>query len=213
MAEIQQIFTDIYNKGGWIAEESVSGKGSDPKNTVILRKELLNFFDNNYIMRIIDAPCGDCKWHNSELFTKYVYRGVDIVDDLITANKIKFGTSTIKFNQGNITSYKFPKNFDIFICRNCLVHLSTENIILALKNIVKAQPRFIALTNFIFKDRLYKNINDGDWRPLNFYNAPFNFPPAFYEINEQCNEDNGIYTDRHLSIWKLEQIQDIINEL
>jgi hypothetical protein len=52
-------------------------------------------------------------------------------------------------------------------------------------------------------------IGDDIWRPLNLELPPFNFPKPVKLINEQCTEGNGEYTDKHLGLWFLDEVDTI----
>ena len=45
------------------------------------------------------------------------------------------------------------------------------------------------------------DIEDGDWRPLNFELAPFGLPAPERIILENCSEAGGAYEDKALALW------------
>ena len=45
------------------------------------------------------------------------------------------------------------------------------------------------------------------WRPLNLELSPFDFPKPLKIINEKCTEYNGIYADKSLGLWLLDDIK------
>ncbi len=52
-------FELIYKTNFWSSKESVSGLGSEYKNTINIRKEITNLIKEYNIESILDAPCGD----------------------------------------------------------------------------------------------------------------------------------------------------------
>lgn len=79
----EERFKLIYKYNFWSSKESVSGLGSELKNTVNIRKKLPKIFDDFKINKILDAPCGDFNWVSLILSNKIDYIGGDIVNDLI----------------------------------------------------------------------------------------------------------------------------------
>jgi hypothetical protein len=51
------------------------------------------------------------------------------------------------------------------------------------------------------------DIQTGGWRQLNLERAPFNFPSPGRMIDEKCWHTGGIYSDKRLALWRLEQIE------
>jgi hypothetical protein len=51
------------------------------------------------------------------------------------------------------------------------------------------------------------DIQTGGWRQLNLERAPFNFPSPERMIDEKCWHTGGIYSDKRLALWRLEQIE------
>ena len=61
------------------------------------------------------------------------------------------------------------------------------------------------MTTFInrpFKDILHASTHA--WRPISFFDKPFNFPQPLELINEKCTEIYPRYIDKSLGLWKLE---------
>ena len=83
-------FDLIYKKNFWSSKESVSGLGSELKNTINLRNELTKIFEEFKFNKILDAPCGDFNWIRLIIKDDIEYLGGDIVDDLISNNEKKY---------------------------------------------------------------------------------------------------------------------------
>ena len=60
---------------------------------------------------------------------------------------------------------------------------------------------FLLMTHFLQLES-NRDIEDGDWRPLNFQKAPFFFPAPVRTIVEHCTEADGAYADKSLSLWR-----------
>lgn len=205
--ETAEIFSKIHKNNEWLSNESVSGTGSEMENTVILVNELRKFIKSHNIKSIIDVPCGDLNWmkYLLEFFPDIEYFGGDIVPNLIEQNKKSF--PKYNFDVVDITKDILPR-VGLVICRDCLVHLSTDLVKEAIKNISRQGIDYIALTSFT-NQKTNINIPTGSWRTLNLQIEPFNLPEPYYTINEQCYEANGMFLDKCLLIWKKEQLLTI----
>jgi hypothetical protein len=43
----------------------------------------------------------------------------------------------------------------------------------------------------------------GDWRPLNFEQPPFGFPRPIEVLREGCTEQEGLFADKSLALWRV----------
>lgn len=204
MSSHRDIFSQIYFTNLWGSQESVSGSGSELANTLRLIDLLQQFIIIGQVKKIVDAPCGDFNWMQKVISSDIEYLGIDIVEELIKDNLRKY--PNVSFEIGDVTTFKYP-TCDLIVCRDCLVHFSFEDIKAYLSNVLKTNFKFLAVTNFIGSDRQNAQIITGSWRPLNFFKPPFNLPYPEFNILEDCEEDNGMYRDKSLSIFSYEQIQ------
>jgi len=181
--KLREIFTSIYqHPTGWGSSESKSGTGSELSATLKLRNELSFLFLKYKINSILDIPCGDFNWMSQMDLSEIKYIGADIVKELIESNRIKY--PNFEFHALDITSDDLIKT-DLIFTRDCLVHLSNENIFKAVENMKKSGSRFLLTTSFTsFCEN--QDITDGGWRPINLTLPPFNFKPI-YLINEMFN--------------------------
>ena len=99
----------------------------------------------------------------------------------------------------------FLPHCDLIFCRDCLVHFSFEEIFAAIRNFYDSGAEYLLTTTFPNRLSNY-DIQTGDWRPLNFQLAPFNFPAPLRVINEHCTEGNGKFADKSLGLWKISDI-------
>src|SRR5262249_1012144 len=143
---ISEIFTKIYAMNHWGSNESASGRGSTLRYTENLRKELPELFKRFSISSIYDAPCGDFNWMKTVIEeNNIVYFGADIVPVLIERLRKNYENSRVSFYLADITADEFQKA-DLWICRDCLFHLSNMDIYFALQRFLSSGTPFILTT-------------------------------------------------------------------
>ncbi|HMJ45734.1 MAG TPA: class I SAM-dependent methyltransferase [Ferruginibacter sp.] len=200
-----EIFTIIYKKNKWKSTESISGRGSELKQTGSLVKELGKLLHDLDIRSVLDIPCGDLSWMQRIDLSKIQYTGADIVEDLVEKNREQFkDKGNFEFKLIDLINAPLPKN-DIIIIRDCLVHFSFADIFKALENIRSSGCTYLLTTTFPKHPANY-NIATGEWRTINLQEKPFNFPPPLFVINENCAENNGKYNDKSMALWKISEV-------
>jgi hypothetical protein len=132
------------------------------------------------------------------------YIGADVVPELIAANRRKYGNELRTFLNLDVTSNEVPK-VEVIFCRDCLVHFSYEDIFAALRNFKQSLSTYL-LTNTFTRIPENFDIRTGDWRPINLQRHPFYFPDPIDKIDEKCLHSGGIYADKHLALWALNDI-------
>ena len=55
-------FDTIFHENWWNSRESISGRGSELRQTTKYRQALIEFLLRNRVTSMFDAPCGDLKW-------------------------------------------------------------------------------------------------------------------------------------------------------
>jgi hypothetical protein len=211
-------FTRIYEKNIWHGAESLSGKGSDTTQTDVLKRRLVEFINNLGIKTLIDAPCGDCNWIQSIISDMNIekYIGIDIVGQLIKENQTQFLTNTkMSFLHNDIVTDSLPDG-DLLLCRDCLVHLSNEDIKSFLQNFCNSNISYLLTTTFT-KLRDLNNYSSNElhlWRPLVLWREPVLLSRSKTLIMEECTEidaqDNESYLDKALGLWTQKQIKEDI---
>jgi hypothetical protein len=181
---------------------SRSGLGSDLAATARLRAALPSFLARREVRSLLDVPCGDFGWL-STVDLRVSYTGADIVPSLVDENERRYGGSSSgrRFLTLDLTKNALPRA-DVVLCRDCLVHLSFENIHRAIDNIRASGASYLLTTTFLEHDANV-DIEDGDWRVLNLERAPFNLPPPLDVLVEDCVEGDGAYADKALGLWRL----------
>lgn len=195
--ELNRIFTSYYHNNSWGSLESRSGPGSTVYESQQLIIQLPELLKQLKITTILDAPCGDFNWMKEIDLDGYQYTGVDIVADCISANQGKYGCSNITFLVKEIMHDPLPKA-DIILCRDALVHFSNDGVAKTVQNFKKSGSTYLLTTHFphILSN---KNIQLGDWRPINFTLEPF----YFCEPQIMIKETLPIKT---MALWKLDEI-------
>jgi len=197
-------FTEIYNKDHWKGANSISGTGSDHGQTKTVVTILDSLITELSIKSILDVPCGDFNWMKEVNLEGVDYIGGDIVADLIRSNLENFTSSNIQFKELDLLSDDLPLS-DLILVRDCLVHLSYDNIYKAIQNVKRSGSKYLLTTTF---PEHSKNIDivTGDWRTLNLQAEPFNFSQPLKVFNENCTEGKGEYSDKSLALYLLDDI-------
>ncbi|WP_284260024.1 class I SAM-dependent methyltransferase [Bradyrhizobium iriomotense] len=200
-------FDRIVRTNLWGAPTSVSGLGSEDPATAAIRAALPPLLRRLGVRSLLDAPCGDAGWIGGcRLDVDYI--GVDIVPSLIEANRRRVAQGELlgRFISADITRDELPRA-DVILCRDCLVHLSFQNISRALARFRASGARFLLATTFPeWRDNF--DCEDGDWRALNLERAPFGWPAPLEVINERCEEGGGGWRDKSLGLWRLADLPD-----
>ncbi|HEY5368240.1 MAG TPA: class I SAM-dependent methyltransferase [Hanamia sp.] len=197
-------FKEIYKTNYWNSNESASGTGSDLEQTKTIIKEIEKLIDKLGIETILDIPCGDFNWMQKVNLTNVKYVGADIVNELIINNINKYeAKNNIEFIQKNLINDPLPQS-DIIINRDCLVHLSFEDIFKCIRNIKSSGCKYL-LTSTFPKHKLNYDIKTGDWRPINLEKSPFNLSKPLLIIDENYVGTNDL-KDKALGLWLIEDI-------
>jgi len=195
---VKETFTKIYTNNLWASAESKSGSGSELQNTEVLRKELSILFKKYKVTSMLDIPCGDFNWMKEVDLKDVIYIGADIVEELIQSNSSKYLSQ--HFTTLNLIEDILPQ-VDLVFVRDCLGHLSNENVLKALENIKRSGSKYLLATSFT-KWNQNLDIVDGGWKCINLMIAPFYMNPV-YLINEDCQEGYPNYNDKCMLLFDL----------
>ena len=177
----KEIFAKIYEDGIWKSGSSKSGSGSEIEQTKILSEYLRWLIRIERIETFIDAPCGDYHWQNQFADDVKNYIGLDIVPELIeelNSRIIEVDGRETSFAVRDIVSDSLPPG-DFLLCRDCLVHLSHDESLKAIRNMISAPIRLIGITTFIDRES-NEDAPAPEWTPMNLSHEPFNFRAPKY---------------------------------
>ena len=197
-------FEEIVLENRWRDPESLSGGGSNLQQTETLRVELPLLLSRLGARALLDAPCGDFNWMRHVDLGSVLYTGVDVVAPLIERCQRTYGGPHRQFILRDILVDPLPRT-DVIMSRDCLVHLSYEHIIAALRNFRTSGAAFLLTTTYTSRKRNW-DIVTGSWRPLNLQEKPFNFPPPVELIVENSTEFDGDFADKTLAVWRLDSL-------
>jgi hypothetical protein len=201
--EMRRVFGSIHANRAWGDSESVSGPGSTRERAAAFLPDLIGLVRSLQLRSLVDAPCGDFNWAAPLADAVPRYIGVDVVPELIAANQ-RYASDRRQFLCLDMTTELLPPA-DAILCRDGLVHLCIDDIFATLANFRRSGARFLLTTTFI-GDRGNVDIETGGWRPLNLEREPFSFPPPAASIDERCHHTGGVYSDKRLALWRIEDL-------
>jgi hypothetical protein len=174
--DIKDRFSAIYENKLWKSQESRSGEGSEIEYTKPLRDWLVKNLPKLDVKVFVDAPCGDFNWMRLVLpKMDFQYIGIDIVPSVISENIQLYANDRISFKVANICEDKLP-NCDLIMVRDCLFHLSFEDINKFLLNLDSVDYKYLLTsTHMTEKNFSNKDIISGDFRLIDLFSAPFHF--------------------------------------
>ena len=201
--EMRRVFGSIHAANAWGEAESVSGPGSTRARAESFLPDLISLVQSLQVRSLLDAPCGDFNWAPPLADAVDLYIGVDVVPQIIEANR-RHASNRRRFICRDMVTQRLPRA-DVILCRDGLVHLGIDDILAALANFRRSRARYLLTSTFI-GDRTNVEISTGGWRPLNLQRAPFAFPEPLALVDERCHHTGGIYADKRLALWRIEEL-------
>lgn len=197
-----EIFTRIYDTNYWNSAESVSGTGSELRQTEALIAALPDLLKDLRVTSMLDIPCGDFNWMKKVPLDGIRYIGGDIVEKLVRTNRERFADRPeLEFRVMDLLKDPLP-TCDLVVVRDCLVHLPLSDIVRALERLKASGSKYLLATTFT-RHQESRDIRTGDWRPINLQKPPFNLPEPLRSIDERCLEAEGRYADKVMALWDL----------
>lgn len=201
-ATTEEVFTRIYESNKWGDAESVSGKGSNLDVTAKLRAELPALLKELNVKTLLDIPCGDFNWMKEVDLSVEQYLGADIVRALIAENQRLYGSDRRTFMSLDLIRDPLPQ-VDAILCRECLVHLSFNDIGEAVDNIRRSGSGYLLTTHFP-AIRENRDVVTGKHHSLNFTRPPFSWPePMLSLVEYNAGKRRG---DKCLSVWRISDL-------
>jgi hypothetical protein len=198
---LQQRFTSIYALNSWKSPESVSGFGSTLASTVHVRAALPKLIARLGCTTVLDAPCGDYHWFRFVVREPHFhYLGADIVEALIDLDRFRYGSADTEFDTLDIVN-EVPPRADLWLCRDCLSHLSFGDAWNVLRNFARSRAAFFLTTTHVAQ-LPNREIVSGDFRTLNLHLEPFLLPPGIDYLDDPAFES----PERRMGLWSREQI-------
>ena len=199
---VRAAFTRHYERRDWQEPETVSGRGSSLHRTAAIRRELPALVTEFGVRSVVDAGCGDFHWFATLEVDLESYLGIDVVEEMVAANRTCYGTPRRQFASLDIIRDPLPRA-DLILCRDCLVHLKNRQISAALRNFRRSGSRYLLATTFT-GDHPNEDAPLGGWRPLNLERGPFSLGPPLRLINERDSVEDPRYPDKSLGLWALQ---------
>jgi hypothetical protein len=155
------------------------------------------------IKTFLDVPCGDYNWMKEVPKENITYIGGDIVAEMINENNKRYSAENVSFKVIDITKDDLPA-VDMIFCKDCLQHLSYENVFKALANFKKSNSKYLLTTSYP-KTLFNWDIFSGDCRPLNLLKKPFCLPKPIAKIREKSS---GIHidSDKYIYLYRLKDL-------
>lgn len=194
----QRVFSRIYRDNTWRNPESRSGSCATHTRTEVIRQRLPELVKALNVRSFLDAPCGDFNWMKIVDLGVDQYIGADIVPDLIARNQHTYGDAVREFRVLDITQDRIP-TVDVILCRDCLVHLSFEQIAAAIANFKSSRSKYLLTTTYTATPK-NSDILAGECFMVNLELPPFSLPKPQELIVEEPEDG------RSLGLWRLDDL-------
>lgn len=192
------VFAQIWRDNVWGCTETCSGQGSALTCTAALRTGLRSICAELDIRILADAGCGDLNWIAELLPMLRLYFGYDIVPDLVTDLRQRFGDSAnCFFKQADIVMDSLSAA-DAILCRDCLTHLPLDAAMMVLRRFKQTGAKYLLATTHATARNVW--IASGGWYAIDLTAAPFNFPPPDVLL---IDDETGT---KRLGVWPLQQL-------
>jgi hypothetical protein len=197
----KKLFTLAYQPGSWGSKESRSGIGSTLQRTILIRPFIASLIKDLNIKTFLDAPCGDFNWMKEVNLSGVTYIGMDIVDELIKENAIRYTTPQKQFFACDILHHPLPQ-VDLILCRDCTQHLPDNGVRTLINNIKKSGSRYLLTSNYphIEENKDIENLyNVSRITYRNLRKPPFNFPEPIVLFPEG-------FENKTLCLWEIKDL-------
>lgn len=198
----QAVFESHFTKNFWGSGGSRSGIGSEAIRAAPYRSRLEGLLERRRISSMFDAPCGDLAWMGKLLegVSDLEYIGADISPNLI--REMRRTHPTLDLRQFDVCIDVFPK-VDVWHCRDCLFHLSFDEMWDALRNFALSEIPWALITTHRSRWLRNEDIETGGFRFLDLEKAPFSLPAANEYLADYAP---GVDFPRYVGLWSRAQI-------
>lgn len=173
--KIKNAFNEIYKKKVRLEDDSLSGQGSELKNTTLARECISTVLKEYNIKTFLDASCGDCTWIKL-LFDEIAdYTGLDVSSFIIDENKKTLCFPNVRFINDDSYSFLSSSNtkYNLILIRHTLEHLPTEYN-LKLLTLLKEKCDYALITSALHDvENTNKTNSFGGYAPINLLKEPY----------------------------------------
>lgn len=121
------------------------GTGSTPVAMRDVVRELPRILSEYQIHSISDVGCGVADWIKPLILPGVEYHGYDLIQELVYKNSA--GGWDRCFSVFNVLLDQLPQR-DLILCRDLLIHLCTDDLLLALTNFKKSQSKYLLASTY-----------------------------------------------------------------
>jgi len=179
---------------------SKSGTGSSLEATVNIRESLQGFLKKYDVRSMLDIPCGDFYWMSKMDLAGIKYIGADIVPEIVHDNRKHYSQPCVCFEVLNLISDQLPA-CDLIFSRDCLVHLTNEQIEAVIENVRRSGAKYFAMTTYEDGDNSMSGHVDR-WRPLDLTKPPFNLPHPMEALDDSWPR-NPVDQYKRIGVWRV----------
>jgi hypothetical protein len=194
------VFARVYESQAWGSSESGSGTGSEVRATGEVVVRLPAMLRRLGVRSLLDAPCGDWNWMRDVVLPVERYYGADIVPTVIDDLRSRFGDDRHEFLVADLTVDALPE-VDAVLCRDCLVHVSFQDIGSIIENLRRTGATWLLLNTYPEITVNRNQFTGPSWRRLNFQLPPFGFPEPVESF-----PDGGDVDPSRLALWRLQDL-------
>ncbi|ESO09992.1 hypothetical protein HELRODRAFT_167827 [Helobdella robusta] len=169
----------------------------------------------NYVIRMLDVPCGDMVWMKRFLESRndINYTGIDVVPELISSHKKNFKNKNWKFYVQDIVDVKSLGFYDIILCRMLLQHLYSGDILRILQLFSDSGSSFLISTTYPSEAineelNLQQSDNPGRYRKVNLELPPFSLIAPICICRDGPIYNRELNT-HYVAVWRLPLINVI----
>jgi Methyltransferase domain len=208
--DLHDAFDLAYRTSRWTEQGNRSGPGSDPEACRPMCLGLSEFIRSQKITSIVDVSCGGMAWWPQvldECEEEILFSGYDVSKVVIDNNRNRFrDRPNWRFGVADARVFNYP-DADLFVCRQTINHLWSDDAVAVVRNISRRARRFVALTN---NTGVEENPTDATRIPLmpprseatrytrlNLNAKPFQLPPAVYSLQDVEGESLEIFLSEH----------------
>lgn len=198
MAELGELFDQVYRANAWNGIETRSGPGSGPAATEMLRLDLLVLVEELGVGSVLDVGCGEGTWQ-PELPG---YLGLDVsVEAIAAAQRAHPDRRYAVWNPES----PLPPRADLVLCRDAIQHLSLEDGRALLDAIISSGARWMLASTY--RGGMNRPIESGaDAYAPDLTAPPFSLPAPARLISDGYDyAQAGMLRDRtkYLGLWRL----------